>query len=216
MKAEQQYIDLYQECRPLIEKHAAPILNGQRQAAFERFVQSGFPTQQSEQYKYTEVADLFAPDYGLNINRLDIPVNPYEVFKCDVPNMSTLLYFMVNDSFYQKALPTVTLPEGVIICGLNEAAERYPQWVEKYYNRLAGETNDGLSSFNTAFVQDGLFIYVPDGVVVEKPLQLVHILHSQVDLMVNRRLLIILGKGHSYAYWPATTQWTASISSPRK
>ena len=40
-----------------------------------------------EKYKYTDVSKYFEPDYGLNLNRLAIPVNPYEVFKCDVPNL---------------------------------------------------------------------------------------------------------------------------------
>ena len=43
-----------------------------------------FLTRKEEDYKYTEVGKYFAPDFGLNLNRLEFPVNPYEVFKCDV------------------------------------------------------------------------------------------------------------------------------------
>jgi Fe-S cluster assembly protein SufD len=68
-----------------------------------------------ERYKYTDINELFAPDYGVNLNRFDIPVDPYQAFRCDVPNLSTLLYFVVNDAFYTKALPKSHLPEGVIM-----------------------------------------------------------------------------------------------------
>jgi Fe-S cluster assembly protein SufD len=44
-------------------------------------------------------------------------------------------------------------------------------------------------------VQDGLFVYIPDGVVVERTLQIVNILRSDVDMMVNRRVLVVMGKG---------------------
>ena len=46
----------------------------------------------------------------MNLNRLEIPVDPYEAFRCDVPNLSTSLYFVVNDAFYNKALPKVESP----------------------------------------------------------------------------------------------------------
>ena len=82
------------------------------------FERLGFPSTRSEDYKYTDVAQAFAPDYGLNINRVAIPVNPYDVFRCDVPNLSTSLYFVVNDTFYDKDLPKAHLPEGVYAGGL--------------------------------------------------------------------------------------------------
>ena len=131
----------------------------------------------------------------MNLNRLDIPVNPYEVFKCDVPNMSTSLYFVVNDGFYSKALPASHLPEGVLFGSLKEMAEKYPELVGKYYGKLADTSQDGVTAFNTAFAQDGVLLYVPKNVSVERPIQLVNILRGDVDFLVNRRVLIVLEEG---------------------
>ena len=125
MNVEQQYIDLFSQTEAMICKHSAEVLNAPRATAFADFERLGFPTRKMEKYKYTDISKYFEPDYGLNLNRLEIPVNPYEVFKCDVPNMSTALYFVVNDAFYNKALPKGHLPEGVIFGSLKEvAAER--------------------------------------------------------------------------------------------
>lgn len=85
MKAEQQYIDLFTHYEDLICRHAAGLMNLPRAEALADLERLGFPTVKSEDYKYTDVAQAFAPDYGVNINRLDIPVNPYDVFRCDVP-----------------------------------------------------------------------------------------------------------------------------------
>lgn len=192
MNSEQQYIDLFRQCRMMIDSHSAPVLNALREQAFQDFLQQGFPTQKVERYKYTDVPAAFAPDYGVNLNRLDIPVNPYEVFKCDVPNLSTSLYFMVNDAFYSKIQPAVALPEGMIVCSLREAAQQYPELVARYYGKQARTGKDALNALNTMLAQDGLFVYVPRGVVAERTLQIVNILRSDVDLMVNRRVLIVL------------------------
>ena len=93
MKAEQQYIDLFSQYEATICQHSAEPLNVLRAKAFADFERLGFPTRKQEKYKYIDVGTYFAPDYGLNLNRLEIPVNPHDVFKCDVPNMSTSLYF---------------------------------------------------------------------------------------------------------------------------
>ena len=192
MKVEQQYIDLFSQCEAMICRHSTEVMNAPRAKAFADFEQLGFPTTKEEKYKYTDVAKLFAPDYGLNLNRLDIPVNPYEVFKCDVPNMSTALYFVVNDAFYSKALPKTPMPEGILLGSLKELAAQYPELVKKYYGKLADTSKDAVTAFNTTFAQDGFMLYVPKGVVVDKPIQLVNILRADVDFMVNRRLLIVL------------------------
>ena len=195
MKVEQQYIDLFSQCEAMICRHSTEVMNAPRAQAFSDFERLGFPTTKEEKYKYTDAAKLFAPDYGLNLNRLDIPVNPYEVFKCDVPNMSTALYFVVNDAFYGKALPKTPLPEGVLLGSLKELAIQYPDLVKKYYGKLADTSKDGITAFNTTFAQDGFMLYVPKGVVVDKPIQLVNILRADVNFMVNRRLLGVLEDG---------------------
>ena len=195
MKAEQQYIDLFSQCEALICRHSSEVMNTPRAKAFADFERLGFPTTKQEKYKYTDMAKLFAPDYGLNLNRLDIPVNPYEVFKCDVPNMSTSLYFVVNDAFYNKALPKAQLPEGVLLGSLKDLSQQHPELVQKYYGKLADTSKDGVTAFNTAFAQDGFMLYVPKGVVVEKPIQLVNILRADVNFMVNRRLLVVIEEG---------------------
>ena len=120
--SEKQYIGIYEQCREMICSHSAPVMNAVRDTAFEHFRQQGFPTRKVERYKYTDMRKIFAPDYGLNLNRLDIPVNPYDAFRCDVPNLSTSLYFVINDVFNKKFLPKSSLPEGVIIGSLCEIA----------------------------------------------------------------------------------------------
>ena len=189
---EAQYLTLYRECRELIARHSSEVMNALRDEAYRHLEQQGFPTRSVEDYKYTDVEALFAPDYGLNVSRLDIPVNPYDVFKCDVPNMSTSLYFVVNDTFYNRALPKATLPEGVILGSLKELSAEHSELVSKYYGQLAHTEGDAVTALNTMLAQDGLLLYVPKGVVVEKPIQLVNILRADVNFMVNRRVLIIV------------------------
>ena len=199
MNAEQQYIELYEQAREMIFSHAPEAMNAVRDEAFEDFRRQGFPSKKVERYKYTDLQKLFAPDYGVNLNRLEIPVDPYQAFRCDVPNLSTSLYFVVNDAFYNRQQPQAHLPEGVIVSSLREN----PHFIEKYYAKLAKTDEDAVTALNTMLAQDGLLVYVPKNVKVDRAIQVINILKAtpsnaqrQVpDLMVNRRVLIILEEG---------------------
>lgn len=179
----------------MICSHSAEVMNAVRDEAYENFKSLGFPTKKVERYKYTDIEKLFEPNYGLNINRLDIPVNPYDAFRCDVPNLSTSLYFVVNDAFYKKSEPKALLPEGVIVDSLKNQAEKNPELIAKYYAKLAKTDEDAITALNTMLAQDGLLVYVPKNVVVDRAIQVINILRSDVDMMVNRRVLIVVEEG---------------------
>lgn len=190
--AARQYMDIYAQCRDMIHSHSCDVMNAPRDAAYDDFCRQGLPTRKVERYKYTDMAPLFATDYGLNLNRLEIPVDPYEAFRCDVPNLSTSLYFVVNDAFYTKLQPKGHLPEGVIIGSLAEEAAKKPHLIGKYYSRIAKTDGDAITALNTMMAQDGLLVYVPKGTKVDRTVQVINILRSDVDLMANRRVLIIV------------------------
>ena len=195
MQSEKQYIDLYEANRQVIFDHSAAPLNAVRDRAFDDFRRQGFPSRKQERYKYTDIQQLFEPDYGLNLKRIDFPVNPYDVFSCDVPNLSTSLYFVVNDSFYTRTQPKVQLPEGVLVDSLNRVAADQPELIARYYAKLAQTADDAITALNTMLAEDGLVVYVPRGVKIDRTIQVVNILRSDVDLMVNRRVLIVLEEG---------------------
>ena len=199
MNSEQQYIDLYKQARQMIFDHAPETMNAVRDWAFDDFLKQGFPSKKVERYKYTDIQKLFEPDYGVNLNRLQIPVDPYEAFRCDVPNLSTSLYFVVNDMFYRDDKPKGHLPEGVIIGSLRDN----PELVAKYYSKLAKTSEDAITALNTMLAQDGMLVYVPKNVKVDRAIQVINILKATPsnaqkvvsDLMVNRRVLIVLEEG---------------------
>ena len=199
MQSEKQYIELYKQCRQMICEHSSDVMNAVRDEAFERFASAGFPSKKVERYKYTDIAKLFEPDYGLNLQRLEIPVDPYEAFRCDVPNLSTNLYFVINDMFYRDDKPKGHLPEGVIVGSLKD----YPDVIGNYYAKLAKTGEDAITALNTMLAQDGMLVYVPKNVKVDRAIQVINILkapspntqHPTPNLMVNRRVLIVLEEG---------------------
>ncbi len=188
---EKQYTDLFTQYEAEIYQHAPQCMNALRTQAFADFERTGFPSLKNEDYRYIDVKQAFSPDYGLNINRLEIPVNPTDVFRCNVPNMGTSLSFVVNDSFYDNA-PKASLPDDAYAGSMKRFMELHPEVASRYYGKIAKTSSDAVTALNTMLAQDGFVLYVPQDVKLEKPVQLVNIFRSIVDIMANRRILVIM------------------------
>ena len=112
-----------------------------------------------------------------------------------MPNLSTSLYFIVNDQFRAALQPKENLPEGVVVDSLAAYAQANPQFVADHYAQLAHADEDSITALNTMLAQDGLLVYVKRGVKVDRTIQVINILRSDVPLMVNRRVLIVMEEG---------------------
>ena len=88
MNSEQQYIDLYLSHRDTVHRHAPACMNAPRDRALEDLRRGGFPSTTSEYYKYTDMQEAFAPDYGLNLDRRPVAIETADLFRCNVPNLS--------------------------------------------------------------------------------------------------------------------------------
>ena len=191
MSALTQYIDLYRGHRELVDGNSAHTLNSLREEALGCLGNMALPPRGGENYETTDLEEILSPDYGVNIARVNIDVNPAASFHCGVPNMSTSLFMLVNDIYTETDTSRVGLPEGVVVGSLREFCVNHPEISARFYGKCADMANP-VVALNTLLAQDGLVVYVKRGVRVEKPIQFVNILQNGAPLMAVRRLLIVL------------------------
>ncbi|MCM1163126.1 MAG: Fe-S cluster assembly protein SufD [Muribaculaceae bacterium] len=191
MNSLDQYIKLFEHNHEAIEAGSAPALNRLRPEALSALKGAMLPTLHTEGYEKTSIEEMFAPDYGVNVTRVNIPVDIAASFRCDVPNLSTLTGFVINDAFVPSAGLESRLPEGVTFMSLSRAAREMPELVGKHYGSLASLTSTPVA-LNTLLAQDGVFIHIAKGCHPEKALQLVEIFSAPVDMAAFRRVLIVV------------------------
>ena len=191
MGNEQEYIELFAQNRELIDSSCAALLNSKRDEAFTRFKAAGLPTLKDEAWRNTPIAKKFGINYGMNLKRAGADTSTGAMFHCDVPNLKSHRVYIVNDSYTPAEGHSRELPQGVLLGSLNAIAKSHPALLEKYYNHLACD-GDSIAQFNTMFAQDGVVFYVPRGVVVEETIQIVSLIQANVEMLLNRRILIIL------------------------
>ncbi|MDE6297841.1 MAG: Fe-S cluster assembly protein SufD, partial [Muribaculaceae bacterium] len=141
MSAIKQYLDLFSQHRDLIDSNSATAINSLRKEAFDILSTTPLPKAGSDNYENFDAEKMLAPDYGLNIARLEIDVNPAASFHCDVPKLSAHPFFVINDTFSSSLCEAESLPEGVEVGSLREFAEKDTRTFGKYYGKAADMSN---------------------------------------------------------------------------
>jgi Fe-S cluster assembly protein SufD len=195
----EKYLGLYQDNISKISGVSSPFINSFRAPAVEKFRELGIPTKKNEAYKYTNLNIFFDHDYESYYMPLPADFIKAEEFRCDVTDLDAHGIVLLN-GFY----PTINeklrqLPSGVWIGSLNEAAIRFSVIFEKHFGKYAKSDTDGLVHLNTAMASDGVFVYIPEGVTLTKPVQVVNLVQSENDMFNQHRNLIIVEKNAEFS-----------------
>ncbi|MBI4482194.1 MAG: Fe-S cluster assembly protein SufD [Acidobacteria bacterium] len=163
-----------------------------RKAAIARFADLGFPTTRHEEWKYTRVAPMakipFQPA-GYEPDRLA----PGKLARAAFLQLPGCRLVFVNGRYRRELSSLRLLPEGMKAGSLVAILDADPEWVEPHLARHASYQDHAFVALNTAFLQDGAFVYVPKGTVVEEPIQLLFVSASPQEATVShpRNLIVV-------------------------
>lgn len=137
-----------------------------------------FPTKKDEDWKFITLRDLYRDTYEL---ASDLEIDTPDISEHYLPESEQSRLVFVNGSFSEEHSSTEALPDEVVIGNIAHLAEDN-ELLQKHLNNHADFEDDVFTSFNSAFLEDGAFIYVPQGLEVDVP---VHLLFIQTDADEN-------------------------------
>lgn len=166
-----------------------------RGSAMERFERLGFPDVRDEEWKYTNLATLAKENFVPASNdELDVE-DPHSRFGYGTAHVVVVNGFLREDLSVMNGLEDVVATDL-----LNAAADaRYNKVVRKYLARNAGYHNNGLTALNTAFIQSGVFLWIPKNVRLETPLQITFVAEGFEQNSANFPRLLIVAEENSSA-----------------
>ncbi len=189
---QQRFINQFEKNQTFLSANDTPTLAEIREKAFTSFVKLGFPDTSMEAWRLTDLQESFARGYDYLLHPIK-ELDAQKVFRCNIPHLDTAIIGQLNGWYVSKDVPMMELGNGIIMGSLAEARKKYPKLIEKYYGTMADDAGDGFTALNTAFAQDGVFIYVPDNVKSPKPVQLINVIHHDKNLFLQSRNLIVVG-----------------------
>lgn len=177
----EQLISAFQEQRTQEPSHLTTL----RQNAFERFQQEGFPTVKNEEWKYTNIHPLINSSYVLHTS---VDADKVDTGKADIPGLDAYRIVLVNGQ-YVSGLSSLEGEAGLVVKPISEAYAE-PNF-EKHYAKHADKSDNIMVQLNTALHTAGLYISVAKGVVVSKPIHLVHVAAGEEAFFTQTRNLIV-------------------------
>jgi Fe-S cluster assembly protein SufD len=169
-----------------------------RERAAASFTALGFPTVRDEEWRFTNVAPIAAGEFTLGKADGAITTDQVDGFLYGTARQRVVI---VNGRFSPELSRTTGLPRGVRAGSLAAAVtgelQADAEFVQRYLGRLADFKDRAFAALNTAYLQDGAYVYVPDGVVLEEPLQVLFVSSANGDSpsVTYPRNLIVLGDG---------------------
>ncbi|MBN2212689.1 MAG: Fe-S cluster assembly protein SufD [Bacteroidales bacterium] len=187
-------VRLYHDNKTSIDANVGEGIRSVRGKALGDFEKLGIPTRKVEAYRYTNLEKVFAEDYNAEFSAERFKVDLREIFKCEIPELDTHVVLVLNGFYYHDNKIT-GLPEGVIITSLAQASVSHPGIFNAHYGKYVNTEEDSLAALNSFFAQDGVFVYIPEHVKIDKPVQIINLCFSYKNLRITRRNLIVAEKG---------------------
>ncbi len=181
----QSYLDAFEQ----FEKRAtAPQwLQQIRREAFARFWELGFPTLKDEDWRFTNLGPITSADFDL---ARATSVNPDTLARV-IPSWAEIRLVFVNGVF----APELSVPgegqRGVVVMSLAEAIAASHPIVKEHLAKHEDFRGDAFTSLNTAFIQDGTFVLVERGTVLERPVYVLYVSTGDTAQMAHPRNLFV-------------------------
>ena len=195
MKATKETLPLEKKLLTLISDPKRVEKWGEEQQKAAAFLKEyGLPHNKLERWRHTDLSGWYKKDFSMGSSPEPFTKAVNDIFECTVQGFDSRVVSVLNGHYYApENNRLITLEQGVVVGSLKAAQNQFPEIFQKHFGKIADIETHGLTAVNALLAEDGVFIYVPDNVVVEKPVQLIKLVNKR-GLMVNTRNLVVLGK----------------------
>jgi len=162
-----------------------------REKAIAEFERLGIPNRKNEEWKYSDASAIFKTEY--RITNKECRISKEEIQKFLIPSLNASIVILINGIYSEELSSFKNLPKGVVVSSFANALAEKPEIISNHFSKYADITSDALIALNTAFATDGVFISVPDNMVVETPVHIINIISTQESSLIQPRFLFVIG-----------------------
>jgi Fe-S cluster assembly protein SufD len=189
------YLDGVATIQPWLAGHDQSWLKDRRNSAISAFADLPYPHRKLEAWRYTSPNALLE-------HRFQPVQEPFEALQEEdieefmLSGVGTHRLVFANGRFSPALSNLQDLPRGVAVSSLHQAIQERPDQLASWLGKLVRTERDAFTAMNSAEMNDGLFIHVPDGHILERPIEVLFVSLGLGHAIVTQpRNLIILGRG---------------------
>ena len=194
MNSKEFYIESFKTYESKLNGDSKSFLHQLRKDALKQFRETNFPTLRNEEWKYTDISSIVKLNFTPAINSTPERFTKEQINKFLFKDFDCHLLVFVNGIYSEELSLINNLPKGVVVGSLKKLAKENPSVIDSYIGKLS-KIDNAFNALNTAYAVDGLVIVVPDGKILEKPIQVLYLNSSSDETMLaSPRNLIVVGK----------------------
>src|ERR1017187_3876548 len=180
-----------QEFEASLSNDAPHFLKTIKEEAINYFERMGFPTTKMEYWKYTNVKPILEHSYKTANKNQTINLTKEELNKYLIAGYDSTLLVFYNGCFVKEYSQTNNLPEDVIIDSLINQ-QNHPLF-QSHYSQIADYNKEVFTAMNTAFANDGAFIFIPEKTVIPQAIHILYLTDSVDGNVISfpRNLIIV-------------------------
>ena len=168
-------------------------LNELREAGIASFDKLGFPTSKNEAWKYTSVEPIWSQSF-IHANGEVRTVNVKDIWSRSLVDDNSCRLVFINGVYAPEFSQLRKLPAGVRVQSLTEMLRQNDGFLSTHLGRYTRHEHEAFAALNTAFVEDGAVIVVPERCRLTEPIYLVFAsIAGERQVMSHPRILILLG-----------------------
>jgi Fe-S cluster assembly protein SufD len=185
------YLETFTKFQKFAPGHDLPWLRKLREDAFARFCETGFPTTHDEDWRFTNVSAIARTPFSL-AKESKAQLSKKDLKSWKIEGAAAQLVFV--DGWFMPELSVFdALPTHVRISSLRDRIENQPEAIEAHLGRYLNIQRDPFCALNTAFLEEGAYLHLRRGTVLEAPIHLLFVsTASDVPSMSHPRNLLVL------------------------
>ncbi len=187
------YLESFTRREGALNEHGPAWLPKLRRGAIDSFAELGFPTTHDEDWLYTNIAPLASLPLQRPHAKLTAEIRE-KIERLPLANLDCSRLTFFNGHYVPELSKLREIPQGLKAGSLASALKNHGPVLERHLARYAEARTHAFVALNTAFFEDGVFIEVPKGAVVQKPLHILHVSDGGGRTTVSHpRNLILVG-----------------------
>lgn len=189
-------VSSYSEFEKSLNSPINESVHKKRLEAFEYFKSLGFPSRKNEEWRFTNIKPVIEKDYN---PAFSLSVNGFkkkDIKNYHVKNFDASYLVFINGRFSGSLSDIKEKSDNFHVGSLRDSYASHGEIIGKHFAEYTDYKNDGFTALNTAYTDDGLFIYAKKGAVIEKPVIVINIAASAgTNAFINTRSLIVIEDG---------------------
>jgi Fe-S cluster assembly protein SufD len=194
MSRQDWYLSVFKDFEERLNGETQSPLHQLRREAIARFGHTGFPTSRDEEWRFTNIAPLTRIDFELAAETDGPTAVDVDTFRCGLAGP-----VFVDGHFAPGLSQLDALPAGVLVKNLRTALAEDDALLARHLGQTAKTEDQAFTALNTAFVQDGVLVYLPQGTVLDHPLHMLFLSTGTKAGIATHPRILVVAEAHAEA-----------------